>query len=887
MLTSLSGSQIRETFLRFFESQGHKRLGSASLVPEDPTVLLTIAGMLPFKPIFLGQREPDFPRATTSQKCIRTNDIENVGRTNRHHTFFEMLGNFSFGDYFKKEAIQWAWELVTKKYGVPPERLVVSVFEEDDEAEAIWRDVVGVSPQRIIRMGAADNFWESGPTGPCGPCSEIYYDFKPEAGDAHIDLEDDERFLEIYNLVFMEKNKDAQGNLTELPKKNIDTGMGLERMAQVLQQVDNNYETDLLFPIVREAGVLAGVEYRTATETQKRAMKVIGDHMRAVVHLIADGVTPSNLKRGYVLRRLLRRAIRYGRQLGITGSFTPVLAQIVIDGASDVYPQLLQKQNWIMQNLQLEERQFGQTLERGERLLQDVIARQRDSKIISGQDAFDLYTTYGFPVELTLEIAEEQGFTVDLAECERLIAAFNQSSSGEEFAIDLTKAAQGELTGIEKTEFIGYENLTAPAKVLALLGLPESSSLKQAEAGQEIQVILDQSPFYAESGGQVGDQGYLSGAEVLVRILDVQKQGDIFLHHARVERGILTVGDEVTAQVDSGHRRRAQAHHTATHLLQAALKKVVDENIAQAGSLVAPDRLRFDFNCPRALTEVEIHEVETTINQWIVEAHRLDIQVMPLAQAKEKGAVANFGDKYGNVVRVIDMPGVSMELCGGTHVGNTVELGLFKIVSESGVAAGIRRIEAVSGMGAFEYLAVRDQVTKTLAQELKVPVEELPQRMSALQAELRQAQKTIEQLKGQMAIFQADGLLAQVEVVNGHKVLVASLGDTDPESLKVAAERLLQKMGAGAVFLGSTPQGKVSLVANFSPEVVATGLQAGKFIGAIAKICGGGGGGRPNFAQAGGKDPEKLAEALTQAKVDLKMHLQFGNQPLKKPIDLA
>ncbi len=885
MLTSLSGAQIRETFLRFFESQGHQRLASASLVPEDPTVMLTIAGMLPFKPIFLGQREPDFLRATTSQKCIRTNDIENVGRTKRHHTFFEMLGNFSFGDYFKKEAIQWAWQLITQEFKVPPEHLVVSIFEEDDEAEAIWRDVVGVSPKRIIRMGAADNFWESGPTGPCGPCSEIYFDFKPEAGDDHIDLEDDDRFLEIYNLVFMEKNKDTQGRLTELPKKNIDTGMGLERMAQVLQQVDNNYETDLLFPIVQKAGLLADIEYETASETQKRAMKVIGDHMRAVVHLIADGVIPSNLKRGYILRRLLRRAIRYGRQLGIARPFTPELAQVVIDGASDVYPQLLQKQSWIMQNLQLEERQFGQTLERGERLLQELMARNSDSKLIAGQEAFDLYTTYGFPVELTLEIAEEQDFTVDLAECERLIAEFNQSSSGEEFAIDLTKAAQGELTGLAKTEFIGYEQLTAPANILALLD-PKSSSLKQAEAGQEIQVILDQTPFYAESGGQVGDQGYLSGTHVVARVLDVQKQGDIFLHRARVERGILTEGDSVTAQVDSAHRRRAQAHHTATHLLQAALKKVVDENIAQAGSLVAPDRLRFDFNCPRALTEAEIHEVETTINQWIVEAHRLDIQVMPLAQAKEKGAVANFGDKYGNVVRVIDMPGVSMELCGGTHVGNTVELGLFKIVSESGVAAGIRRIEAVSGMGAFEYLSVRDQVTKTLAQELKVPVEELPQRMTALQAELRQAQKTIEQLKGQMAIFQADGLLTQVEIINGHKVLVASLGDTDPESLKVAAERLLQKMGAGAVFLGSTPQGKVSLVANFSPEVVATGLQAGKFIGTIAKICGGGGGGRPNFAQAGGKDPDKLAEALTQAKVDLKMHLQFGNQTVKKPIDL-
>jgi alanyl-tRNA synthetase len=886
MLTSLSGTQIRETFLRFFESQGHQRLASASLVPEDPTVMLTIAGMLPFKPIFLGQREPDFPRATTSQKCIRTNDIENVGRTKRHHTFFEMLGNFSFGDYFKKEAIQWAWQLITQEFKVPPEHLVVSVFEDDDEAEAIWRDVVGVSPKRIIRMGAADNFWESGPTGPCGPCSEIYFDFKPEAGDDHIDLEDDDRFLEIYNLVFMEKNKDAQGRLTELPKKNIDTGMGLERMAQVLQQVDNNYETDLLFPIVQKAGLLADIEYATASETQKRAMKVVGDHMRAVVHLIADGVIPSNLKRGYILRRLLRRAIRYGRQLGITRPFTPELAQVVIDGASAVYPQLLQKQSWIMQNLQLEERQFGQTLERGERLLQELMARNSDSKLIAGQEAFDLYTTYGFPVELTLEIAEEQDFTVDLAECERLIAEFNQSSSGEEFAIDLTKAAQGELTGLAKTEFIGYEQLTAPANILALLD-PKSSSLKQAEAGQEIQVILDQTPFYAESGGQVGDQGYLSGTHVLARVLDVQKQGEVFLHRARVERGILTEGDSVTAQVDSAHRRRSQAHHTATHLLQAALKKVVDENIAQAGSLVAPDRLRFDFNCPRALTEAEIHEVETTINQWIVEAHRLDIQVMPLAQAKEKGAVANFGDKYGNVVRVIDMPGVSMELCGGTHVGNTVELGLFKIVSESGVAAGIRRIEAVSGMGAFEYLAVRDQVTKTLAQELKVPVEELPQRMTALQAELRQAQKTIEQLKGQMAILQADKLLDQVEVINGHKVLVASLGDTDPESLKVASERLLQKMGAGAVFLGSTPQGKVSLVTSFSPEVVATGLQAGKLIGTIAKICGGGGGGRPNFAQAGGKDPDKLAEALTQAKVDLKMHLQFGNQVVKKPIDLV
>lgn len=868
----LSGNDIRQLFLDFYTQRGHQPLPSASLVPEDPTVLLTIAGMLPFKPIFLGQRTPEFKRATTSQKCIRTNDIENVGRTKRHHTFFEMLGNFSFGDYFKAQAIAWGWELSTQVFGISPENLVVSVFEEDDEAFVIWRDTIGVTEKRIKRMGADDNFWVSGITGPCGPCSEIYYDFHPELGDDHINLEDDGRFIEFYNLVFMQYNRDASGNLTPLQNQNIDTGMGLERMAQILQKVPNNYETDLIFPIVETAAKIAKIDYHKSDENTKTSLKVIGDHVRSVVHMIADEIRASNVGRGYILRRLIRRVVRHGRLIGISGEFINEVAETAISLSESIYPNLRQRETAIKAELQREEVNFLKTLDRGEKLLAEIIQdiKQKGLNSISGESAFTLYDTYGFPLELTQEVAEENHITVDVdgfnAEMQKQV----ERAKAAHETIDLT--VQGSLDKlaehIHSTKFIGYTQLKTTAKIEVLLvaGVSEEA----AEAGTKIQIVLDKTPFYAESGGQIGDKGYISGDGVLVRIEDVKKESDFFIHFGYIERGTIRIGDEITAQIDRGCRRRAQANHTATHLLQAALKKVVDEGISQAGSLVSFDRLRFDFNCPRALTIEEVIQIEELVNSWISEAHSATMEEMPIAEAKAKGAVAMFGEKYGDQVRVIDFPGISMELCGGTHVNNTAEIGVFKIISEAGVASGVRRIEAVSGAAVLDYLNVRDIVTKDLCDRFKVKPEEIPDRITTLQTELRNNEKEIQSLKSQIAIVKSDSLLQTAEIVGEHKIIVAQMEDIDAESLKAAAERLLQKIGNGAVVLGSIPEaGKVSIVAAFSSEVNKKGVQAGKFVGTIAKICGGRGGGKPNLAQAGGRDASKLPEALETAKTEL------------------
>lgn len=904
----VSGSQIRKKFLDFYAQRGHKILPSASLVPEDPTVLLTIAGMLPFKPIFLGQRVAESPRATTSQKCIRTNDIENVGRTARHHTFFEMLGNFSFGDYFKKQAIAWAWELVTEVFGLPPEKLVVSVFREDDEAFAIWRDEIGIPSHRIQRMGEADNFWHSGPTGPCGPCSEIYYDFHPEKGD-DIDLEDDTRFIELYNLVFMQYNKDAEGNLTPLQNQNIDTGMGLERMAQVLQQVPNNYETDLIFPIIQSAAEMAGIEYANSDEKTQVSLKVIGDHIRAVVHMIADEIRASNVGRGYIVRRLIRRVVRHGRLIGIVGEFTVPVAESAIALSESVYPNVRQREAAIKAELAREEAQFLKTLERGEKLLSEIIKKalvEQASRLllsqggqdahptiqISGKDAFTLYDTYGFPLELTQEIAEEQGITVDLDGFEVAMQEQQTRAKDAHQTIDLT--VQGSLDKlaetIQVTEFVGYDELSSLAQVEVIL--VDGKSVEEATAGTEVQVVLNRTPFYAESGGQIGDKGYLldgnqenlqvnqensqagrlfhnggNAESLLVRVDDVKKESDFFVHFGFVERGTLRINESVTAKIDNSGRRRVQANHTATHLLQAALRQIVDDSISQAGSLVSFDRLRFDFNSPRAVTASELEQIEDTINSWIAEAHGAEIVEMPIAQAREKGAIAMFGEKYGDVVRVIDFPGVSMELCGGTHVSNTAEIGLFKIVSEAGVASGIRRIEAVSGQAVLDYLNVRDKVVRDLGDRFKAKPEELPNRITNLQNELKDTQKQLAAVKSELAIAKSDQLLAQAESIGEFKIIVAKLGDVDTEALKTAAERLQQKLGNSAVVLASIPEpDKVSLVAAFSPEVNKKGLQAGKFIGGIAQICGGKGGGRPNLAQAGGRDASKLQEALESAR---------------------
>ena len=871
-----TGAEIRAAFLDFYEQRGHQPIASASLIPDDPTVLLTIAGMLPFKPVFLGQQQRPAARATSSQKCIRTNDIENVGRTARHHTFFEMLGNFSFGDYFKEQAITWAWELSTEVFGLSPNNLVVSVFREDDEAEAIWRDVVGVNPKRIIRLDEADNFWASGPTGPCGPCSEIYYDFKPELGDDGIDLEDDSRFIEFYNLVFMQYNRDAGGTLTPLAARNIDTGLGLERMAQILQGVPNNYETDLIYPLIETAAGLAGVDYRGLDAKGKTSLKVIGDHSRAITQLICDGVTASNLGRGYILRRLLRRVVRHGRLLGIDKPFLAAMGEASITLMAAAYPQLLERREVILAELEREEARFLETLERGEKLLAEVLAAK--PKQISGEQAFELYDTYGFPLELTEEIAEEQGLTVDLAGFEAAMEAQRQRAKAAAVSIDLTlQGAIDQITAAAAaTAFKGYEALEHPSCVLALVVNGEPA--ERAVAGDTVQLVLDTTPFYGEGGGQVGDRGVLSGDGVIVAIEGVSRNRSVFVHSGRIERGTLAIGELVKAQVDRACRRRAQANHTATHLLQAALKQVVDPGIGQAGSLVTFDRLRFDFHCPRAVAPAELEQIEALINGWIADAHTLEVQEMAIEQAKAAGAVAMFGEKYADVVRVVDVPGVSMELCGGTHVANTAEIGLFKIVSEGGVAAGIRRIEAVAGPAVLAYLNEREAVVKQLGERFKAQPGEIVERVVALADELKATQKALAAARGELALAKAAALAGQAQALGEFQLLVARLDGVEGAGLQSAAQGLADQLGAGAaVVLGGLPDpadlNKVILVAAFGQAVIAAGPKAGAFIGGVAKACGGGGGGRPNLAQAGGRDGAALNGALEQAKAQLRAAL--------------
>lgn len=869
-----SGTEIRAAFLKFFEQRGHKPMASASLVPEDPTVLLTIAGMLPFKPVFLGQQQRPAARVTSSQKCIRTNDIENVGRTARHHTYFEMLGNFSFADYFKEEAIKWAWELSTELYGLDPKNLVVSVFREDDEAEQIWRDLVGVKPNRIIRMDEADNFWASGPTGPCGPCSEIYYDFKPELGDTGIDLEDDSRFIEFYNLVFMQYNRNAEGELTPLAKPCIDTGMGLERMAQILQQVPNNYETDLIYPLIETAANLAAINYQNLDSKGQTSLKVIADHSRAITQLICDGVTASNLGRGYILRRLLRRVVRHGRLLGIDKPFLTAMGEASIALMAAAYPQLLERRELILVELAREETRFLETLDRGEKLLAELLAA--NPLQISGEQAFELYDTYGFPLELTEEIAAEHGLKVDLAGFEMAMQAQRERAKAAAVSIDLTlQAAIDQVVAVSAiTTFNGYKQLNQTATVLALL--VNGAVAQQANPGDQVQLILDATPFYGEGGGQVGDQGLLANSAVNVAIDGVTRNRNVYVHSGLVDSGSIAVGDVVQAQVDVKLRRCAQANHTATHLLQAALKQLVDPAISQAGSLVDFDRLRFDFHSPRAITPSELDQIEVLINSWITAGHSLQMSEMPIQQAKAAGAVAMFGEKYGDLVRVVDVPGVSMELCGGTHVANSAELGVFKIISEAGVAAGVRRIEAVAGSALLPYLNQRDEVVKALTERFKVQPAEILERVGLLQEELRATAKALAAAREELALAKAATLLNQAQLVGDFQILVTRLDGVAADGLQTAAQQLLEQLGANAaVLLAGVPEPeKVALVAAFGPAVVKAGLQAGKFVGAIAKICGGGGGGRPNLAQAGGKDPEALAEALAAAKRDLLVSLK-------------
>jgi len=864
----VTGDEIRNAFLKFYSEKLHKIIPSASLIPDDPTVMLTIAGMLPFKPVFLGLKERPSKRATSSQKCIRTNDIENVGFTARHHTFFEMLGNFSFGDYFKREAIQWAWELVTNIYQLSVENIIVSVFHEDEESAKIWRDEIGIHPDRIVKLGEEDNFWSSGKTGPCGPCSELYYNFHPEKGLQNIDLEDGDRFIVFYNLVFMQYNRDPSGKLTDLKSKNIDTGMGLERMAQILQKKQNNYETDLIFPIIQKICEIANIDYFSSDDKNKISLKIIGDHTRAVIHLISDGVAASNLGRGYILRRLIRRMVRHGRLLGITNEFLPHIATVGINLMQNNYPDLKNNNDLILNEIKIEEIRFRETLERGEKLLDEIISSGQ--KLISGFKAFELYDTYGFPLELTVEIAEENSISVDVKGFEEEMNAQKERAKAASSNIDLTLegSLEREIDLFKKTVFYGYNSLLSEAEIKGIF--LDSTLVKQATEGQKVLIVLDQTTFYGESGGQVGDIGTIFSKDVEVLVDNVMRKKNVFLHYGTIKKGILTIGQKVKTNVSSSNRAKAAANHTATHLLQSALKSVVNESVGQKGSLVAFNKLRFDFNSSNPISKDQISKIETLVNSWIIENHALEIKNMTKSEALEKGAVAMFGEKYDDEVRVVNVPGVSMELCGGTHVKTTSELGSFKIISEEGISAGVRRIEALSGQSALDYFSDRNALVNQLSDLLKTNPNQLFERINNLQAELINKNKAIKKMKDEIAYFKYSSIKSSAEIVNSFSILVNQIDGLDGSSLQSAALNLTSHLGNKAiVILGGIPNPenrKLLFVVSLGDNAVKIGLHAGKLINEIARICSGGGGGKPNFAQAGAKDIDKLIDALDYAK---------------------
>ena len=870
-----TGDEIRKSFLDFYERKAHKVIPSSSLIPEDPTVLLTIAGMLPFKSVFLGLKERPSKRATSSQKCIRTNDIDNVGITARHHTFFEMLGNFSFGDYFKEDAIKWAWELVTNVYNLDPKNIVVSVYYKDEESKAIWEKVVGVETSRIIKLDEKDNFWSSGPTGPCGPCSELYYDFYPERGTNNIDLEDDDRFIEFYNLVFMQHNRDINGNLTDLASKNIDTGMGLERMAQILQNKKNNYETDLIFPIIKKASEIANIDYQTSTDRKKTSLKILGDHTRAVIHLISDGVVASNLGRGYILRRLLRRMIRHGRLLGVRKNFLMELAAVGIQMMKETYPELDINADRILKDIDIEELRFLETLERGEKLINEFLIS--GEKIMSGLKAFELYDTYGFPLELTKEILEEKNIQIDLQGFEKEMDSQRERAKASSQNIDLTLkgSIERDIELFDKTIFNGYQSLNSLGKIQGIF--IDSNSVTNASEGQYVQIILDQTSFYGESGGQVGDVGVIisDNAEILIDKV-IRKKG-VFLHCGKVLQGVLSLNQSVETKVDQFSRAKAEANHTATHLLQSALKIIVDKSVSQRGSLVAFNKLRFDFNASKPVSTVQIAEVETLVNKWIMENHPVVVKNMQKDDALEAGALAMFGEKYGDIVRVVDMPGVSMELCGGTHVKRTSELGCFKIISEVGISSGIRRIEALSGQSVLNFLSERSLLVNQLSELLKSNPKQLFERVNILQSELIVKNKEIKKIKEELASYKYSSLVNSVENFGQCSILVSELNDLEGNLMQTSALNLTSKLGDNSVvILGGVPDKsnkKLLFVISLGSILVSNGLHAGKLINKIARICSGGGGGKANFAQAGANNSEKLHEALNFARGFLRSEL--------------
>jgi alanyl-tRNA synthetase len=856
-LRMMSSAEVRASFLEFFRKNGHAVVPSSPLVPaNDPTLLFTNAGMVQFKDVFLGKDTRDYSRAASAQRCVRAggkhNDLENVGYTARHHTFFEMLGNFSFGDYFKKEAIHFAWNFVTVTLGIPKERLWVSVYHEDDEAARIWIEEIGVDPTRCARMGEKSNFWSMGDTGPCGPCTEIFYDHGPDVpgGPPGTPDEEGDRYVEIWNLVFMQYDRSADGVLTPLPKPSVDTGMGLERVAAVMQGVHSNYDIDLFRALIRAAADLTG-----ASDLDSASLKVIADHIRASAFLIIDGVVPSNEGRGYVLRRIIRRAIRHGYKLGQTQPFFHKLVPTLVSEMGGYYGELVSGEQRAIEVLAQEENRFAETLATGMALL-DAETTKLVGSVIPGETVFRLYDTYGFPLDLTADVARERGLTIDQAGFDAAMAAQrDRGRAASKFGVDLGESVK--LSG--KTQFQGYERLEGPGRVSALIF--DGALVDALRPGEEGRVVLDNTPFYAESGGQVGDTGTLETPQALFRVNDTQKLGASFAHAGTLERGVLRVGDVVHAKVDGERRTAVRLNHSATHLLHAALRKVLGPHVTQKGSLVAPDRLRFDFSHHQPVSSAELRRIEELVNAIIRRNEPAETRVMALDDAVAAGAMSLFGEKYESDVRVLSIGDFSMELCGGTHVERAGDIGLFKIISESGVAAGVRRIEALTGQAAYEWVAHVDEVLRDIAGLLRGSREDVDEKVRELIERSRRLEKEVQQLRAKVATGQGGDLAAQAKAVGGIKVLAAQIEGADSRALRDAVDQLKHKLGSSVVVLGSVQDGKVVLVAGVSPDLVSR-VKAGEIAGAVAEKVGGRGGGRADFAQAGGTQPENLSAAL-------------------------
>ena len=859
-------NELREMFLSFFESKGHLRLPSFSLVPQnDKSILLINAGMTPMKPWFKGEEEPPRRRVCTCQKCIRTGDIENVGKTARHGTYFEMLGNFSFGDYFKHEAIAWSWEFLTEVVGLEPDRLYPSIYLDDDEAFDIWNKEVGIPAERIFRFGKEDNFWEHG-SGPCGPCSEIYYDRGPEYGCGKPGCTvgcDCDRYIEIWNNVFSQFDNDGHGHYTELKQKNIDTGMGLERLACVCQNVDSLFDVDTVMNITHKVSQLTGAHYG---ETEKRdvSLRVITDHIRSATFMICDGILPSNEGRGYVLRRLLRRAARHGKLLGVNDPFLYQVVDTVIHENEGQYPDLREKQTYITKVIRTEEENFGRTIDGGMKIFSDLLAehKQKLEKIFSGADAFRLYDTFGFPIDLTMEMAADEGLSVDENAFQKLMKEQKERAREARKALgDLGWAGVEFGKDVPATEFVGYDHSECDAKIVAIVA--DEELREEVAAGAEAVVVLDQSPFYAEMGGQVADHGTITADGVVFTVTDVQKnKGGKFMHYGRLAQGVLHVGDTVHAAIDMERRKAIQRAHSTTHLLDAALKKVLGDHVHQAGSLVEPDRLRFDFTHFEAISPEELRQVEELVNDAVLEGYPVVTEVLPIEEAKKKGAVAMFGEKYGETVRVVEMSDFSVEFCGGTHVDNTAKAGPFRIKSESSVASGVRRIEATCGKLSLKAMESSQGVLSRAAQFLKTAPSGLLERMEQQANEMKQLRQALEKFKAEASLGEARQFLASAKTVKDLHVLATTRNGVDTAELRTMGDFLRDKDPKAVAVIASINGEKITFLAVCGKEAVARGIKAGDLVRHVSAICGGKGGGKPDSAMGGGSDPLKVDDAL-------------------------